>query len=79
MKNKDIDIEIIYQLLHQVPEDVEVTAIDLTDNTYRVRFVMDYDDHKEEKKEYSMQCLMQLIEQNENYYEINKQGRKCLK
>lgn len=78
MKNKDINIEIIYQLLRQVPDDVEVTGIELTD-TYRVKFVMDYDDHKEEHKEASMECLMELIKQNENYDEIKKQGKNRLK
>lgn len=77
MKNKDINIEIIYQLLRQVPEDVEVTGIDLID-TYRVKFVMDYDDHKEEKMQQSMECLMELIKQNENYDEMKKQGRNRL-
>lgn len=61
MKKKYISFDILFQLLSQLPDNPEITSIALTNDTYKIKFSLDYQNCKEEILKYSIDELMVLI------------------
>ena len=60
MKKSDIDINKIIELLQEVPDDFYVTSIDL-DKGYNVNVMIAEHDRSVERKQKSLEQLMQII------------------
>lgn len=60
MRKSDIDINKIIELLQEIPDDFNVTSIDL-DKGYNVHVLIAQQDRKEEHKKRSLEKLMQII------------------
>ena len=72
MRKSKIDLNIIKSLLDKIPDDMNVISIDLTDNTYKLHVTVDYVIFSDEKYNESLNELMNLISQNENFNDFSE-------
>lgn len=61
MKKKEIDIQIIEQLVNSVPDDIDILSINLNIN-YSLELKKDYIEVKNNNQAESLAKLMQIIE-----------------
>lgn len=76
MINKEIDIERIKQLLEQVPEDVDIQSIDLSEG-YKLNMVYSLQLHSKAESEFllsELQKMFKELDKNFEKYNENKEG-----
>ena len=74
MKVKNIDVNIIIELIHKVPSEMDLEAIVFAENDIKLRFTADYSVVRREKRNKAASELARHIaalEQGQNYSEIN--------
>lgn len=75
MINKDIDIKIIKQLLEQVPEDVDILSIDLSDG-YKLIMVYSLQLHSQAESELILAELQAMFKELDNTFEKYNQNQE---
>lgn len=67
---KDIDVNIIAEILKELPEGLEVTSISLT-NGYQVNLVAGTEQIHDVSGDEALQDIIKYIKQNKNYLLID--------
>lgn len=75
MINKEIDIERIKQLLEQVPEDVDILSIDLSDG-YKLNMVYSLQLHSKAESEFLLSELQKMFKELDKSFEKYNQNKE---
>lgn len=75
MINKEIDIERIKQLLEQVPEDVDIQSIDLSEG-YKLNMVYSLQLHSKAESELILAELQAMFKELDNTFEKYNQNQE---
>ena len=73
MINKDIEIKRIKQLLEQVPEDVDILSIDLSDG-YKLNMVYSLQLYSKAESEFLLSELQKMFKELDNSFEKYNQN-----
>lgn len=75
MINKEIEIDRIKQLLEQVPEDVDILSIDLSDG-YKLKMVYSLQLHSQAESEFLLSELQKMFKKLDNSFEKYNQNKE---